>query len=121
MIKIKKETVKKTTLTIEIKTELKKELETYLKVAKANSYIDKIATLNDMIEEALNQVVDNEEYKKLKATYEREQEAKRKVMREAKAKQRAKAKEKAKAKERVSKVQENIESVAEANGISPKK
>lgn len=93
MLRIKKETVEKTKLELEVNSALKKELDLYLKVAKANSYIDKSATLSDLIEEALNQLVANDEYKSLKADYKALAEARKEKMRLAKAKQRAKAKE----------------------------
>lgn len=94
MLKIKKETIKKTKLDLEIDVELKKELELYLRVAKHFKYADKTTKLNDIMEEGLKLLVNSEDYKKLKAEFEPIEKAKKDAMAKAKAQQRAKANQK---------------------------
>lgn len=69
MLRVVKETIKKSKINLEINADLKKELELYLKVSKKFKFADKAAKLNDIIEAALNELVNAAEYKELKDKY----------------------------------------------------
>lgn len=92
MLKIKKEIIRKVDIKLSIDSNLKKELEFYLKVAKHNDYISKETNLNELIEEALKELVNGKEYLELKSDYIEIDKEKREAMRLAKEAQRKRAK-----------------------------